>query len=66
MWVFLSNRIRTWLVLAVAVPVARRVLNRIAAARAASHPDARSTAALRHADSALGRLQSRRGRGRAS
>ena len=60
MWFLLSRRIRTWLVLAVAVPIARRALSRIATARAASHPGARSTAALHHADSTLARVQARR------
>lgn len=63
MWVLLSSRLRTWLILAVAVPVIHRVLTRIAASRAVTHPDARSTTVLRRADSALARVQARR-RGR--
>jgi hypothetical protein len=62
MWLFVSRRIRTWVLLAIAVPVLRRVVQRVTAARAAQHPDARSTAALRHADGALAKLQGRRGR----
>ena len=62
MWLFLSRRLRTWLLLAVAIPLARRVLARAAAARDRSDPTARSTALLRRIDTSLGNVQSRRGR----
>ena len=64
MWALLSSRLRTWLFLAVAIPVIRRVVARVAAARDRSHPRARSTSALRRADALLARLQSRRSRHR--
>lgn len=64
MWLFLSSRIRTWLLLAVALPLARTIIHR--AATSASRRDPNSTAAsmLRRADSALSSLaRRRRGRG---
>jgi hypothetical protein len=56
MWVFLSRRIRNWLLLAVALPVLRSLVHRLATARQERSPDARATRLLGHADSGLIRL----------
>lgn len=64
MWLFLSRRLRTWVLLGIAVPIVRGIVRRVAASRAASHPDARSTAALQRADGALARVQRKRRRSR--
>lgn len=63
MWVFLSGRLRTWLVLAVALPLARLLVHRLAVA--AEHRDASTKTArvLHGADStvaAMARRVSRR------
>ena len=61
MWALLSTRLRTWLLLAVAVPAVRTAV-RIAARRAAAaNPGGRAARLLGHADSTLTRF-SRRGR----
>ena len=64
MWVFLFARMRRWMLLAIALPLARLVIHRLALAadrRDASAPAAR---ALHHADSAVTAV-SRRASGRA-
>jgi hypothetical protein len=52
MWVFLSVRLRTWLLLAVALPLARLLVHRLAGA-AGRGPSARTAKLLHQADSAV-------------
>ena len=60
MWVLLSSRLRTWLVLAVAIPVVRALLRRTRKAAENLDPDGLLTATLARTDSALARLDRRR------
>jgi len=60
MWVFLSRKLRVWLLLAVALPLARVLVHRLAVA--AERRDARSARLLRHADSAVTSVSQRSGR----
>lgn len=53
MWVFLSARLRTWLLLAIALPVARFLVHRLAVAAERRDPSARTARALHQADSAV-------------
>lgn len=59
MWVLLSRRIRTWLLLAVALPAARTVVHKLATAAGDRHPGAPSARLLGRADSVLTRLTRR-------
>ena len=60
MWVLLSSRLRTWVALAVAIPVSRFVLRRVGDRVAAGNPGSRTAAVLRRADSTLGRFGGRK------
>ncbi len=60
MWIFLSKRLRTWLLLAVALPLARTVVRRAAATTGRRNPDSPAASWLRRADSALTRRTRRR------
>ncbi len=60
MWVFLSSRIRTWVLLAVALPVLRSVVHRLATASANRNAGSVPTRALRGADAGLARVARRR------
>jgi len=62
-WVFFTRRLRTWLLLAVAVPLARLLVHRLAVA--AERHDARSARLLHRADSAVTAVSQRNGRRRA-
>jgi hypothetical protein len=65
MWVFLFARVRRWLLLIIALPLARLVIHRLALAADRRDPSARTARALHHADSAvtaLSRRASRRAR----
>jgi hypothetical protein len=53
MWVFLSARLRTWLLLAIALPLARLLVHRLAVAAEHHDPSARTAKLLRRADSAM-------------
>src|SRR6266480_2533320 len=53
MWVFLSARLRTWLLLAIALPLARLLVHRLAVAAERHDPSARRVKLLRRADSAV-------------
>ena len=53
MWVFLSARLRTWLLLAIALPVARLLVHRLAVAAERHDPSARTAKLLHGADSAV-------------
>jgi len=63
MWIFLTMRLRTWLLLTLAVPLARRLVHRLAADAERHDPGARRTRALRKADSAVASLGRRHGGG---
>jgi hypothetical protein len=56
MWAFLSARLRTWLLLAIAVPMARLLVHRLAVAAERHDPSARTAKLLRRADSAVTRV----------
>jgi hypothetical protein len=53
MWVFLSRRLRNWLILAVALPIVRMVVHRLAVAARRRDPSARTARVLNQADSAV-------------
>jgi hypothetical protein len=53
MWLFFSRRLRTWILLAIALPLARALVHRLAPAADRRDPSARSAKALHHADSAV-------------
>lgn len=62
MFVFLSSRLRTWLLLAVALPLARTAVRRVATSAARRDPQARTAKVLNRADSTLAALSRRRSR----
>ena len=67
MWVLLSSRLRTWLAVALVLPLARSLVHRAGAAKARKDPDSPAAQLLRRADTALTAVTSRvTGRGRAS
>jgi hypothetical protein len=53
MWVFLSKRLRMWLLLAIALPLARALVHRLALAAEHRDPATRTARTLQHADSAV-------------
>jgi hypothetical protein len=53
MWVFVSSRLRMWLLMAVALPLARFLVHQIARAAHQRRPDATTTRLLDNADSAM-------------
>jgi hypothetical protein len=53
MWVFFSRRLRVWLLLAIALPLSRALVHRLALAAEGRDPSTRTTRALQHADSAV-------------
>jgi len=53
MWAFLSARLRTWLVLAIALPLARLLVHRLAVAAEHHDPSTRTAKLLHKADSAV-------------
>lgn len=65
MWALLSARLRTWLLLAIALPLARALIHRLAVAADQRDPAARSARALHHADSAVTAVSRRTARRRA-
>ena len=62
MWVFLSARLRTWLLLAIALPLARLLVHRLAVAAERHDPSARGANLLRRTDLALTGLSGRSSR----
>jgi hypothetical protein len=62
MWVFLSARLRTWLLLAVALPLARLLVHRLAVAAERQDPSARRAKLLHRADSAMTAVSGRSSR----
>ena len=53
MWVFLSRRLRMWLLLAIALPLARALVHRLARAAERRDPSTRTAKALHQADSTV-------------
>jgi hypothetical protein len=53
MWMFLSRRLRAWVLLCIALPLARVLVHRLALAAERRDPSARTARALRQADSAV-------------
>jgi hypothetical protein len=62
MWVFLSARLRTWLLLAIALPLARLLVHRLAVAAERHDPSARTAKLLRRGDSAVTAVSGRSSR----
>jgi hypothetical protein len=62
MWVFLSARLRIWLLLAIALPLARLVVHRLAVAAERRDPSARTARALHQADSVVTAVSQRASR----
>jgi hypothetical protein len=63
MWVFLSGRLRRWVLLAVALPLARLLVHRLAGAAERHDPSTRTARALHQADSAVSAVSRRGSRG---
>ena len=53
MWAFFSRRLRMWLLLAIAVPLIRALVHRVALAAERRDPSTRAARALHQADSAV-------------
>lgn len=53
MWVFLTRRLRMWVLLAIALPLARFLVHRLALAADKRNPTGSTTRALQTADSAM-------------
>ena len=53
MWAFLSRRLRMWLLLAVALPLIRTLVHRLALAAERRDPSTRTAKTLLHADSVV-------------
>jgi hypothetical protein len=53
MWVFLTARLRTWLLLAITLPLARLLVHRLAVAADHRDTSARTAKLLHRADSAV-------------
>jgi hypothetical protein len=65
MWAFFSRRLRTWLLLAIALPLSRALVHRLALAAERRDSSTRTARALHNADSAvtaLSRRAARKGR----
>jgi hypothetical protein len=63
MWVFFSGRLRRWVLLAVALPLARLFVHRLAGAAERHDPSTRTARALHQADSAVSAVSRRGARG---
>jgi hypothetical protein len=59
MWAFFSRRLRMWLVLAIALPLIRALVHRVALAAARHDPSTRTAKTLHQADSAVTRVSRR-------
>lgn len=62
MFIFLFGRIRTWLLLAIALPLTRVIVHRLAVAADRRDSSARTARALRRADSAVTAVSGRASR----
>lgn len=65
MWAFLSTRLRTWVLFAIAIPIVRYLVHRFSQSAQRKRPGARSTSLLTKADSTVSSFASRRERKRA-
>jgi hypothetical protein len=67
MWVFFSRRLRMWLLLAIALPLTRALVHRLALGAERRDASTRTARALHQADSAItsvSQRSARKGRGR--
>jgi hypothetical protein len=62
MWLFFSRRLRRWLLLAIALPLARAIVHRLARAAERRDPSTRTAKALRQTDSAVTSVSERASR----
>lgn len=62
MWLFFTRRLRTWLLLAIALPLARAVVHRLALAAERRDPSTRTARTLHQADSAVAAVSRRTAR----
>ncbi|HEY0936370.1 MAG TPA: hypothetical protein VGD91_21860 [Trebonia sp.] len=62
MWVFFTRRLRMWLLLAVALPLGRALVHRLALAADRRDPSTRTAKALHQADSAVTSVSQRAAR----
>ncbi len=62
MWVFFSRRLRTWLLLAIVLPLAQTLVHRLALAAERRNPSTRTAKTLLQADSAVSAVSRRVGR----
>lgn len=62
MWALLSSRLRTWLLVAIAVPLARAIVHRLSVNADQRNPHAGTSKLIRRADATL--AATRRGAGR--
>jgi hypothetical protein len=53
MWVFLTRRLRMWVLIAIALPLARFLVHRLATAASKRDPNATTSRMLQSADSAV-------------
>lgn len=53
MWAFFSRRLRMWVLLAIALPLTRALVHRLALAAEHRDPSTRTAKTLHHADSAV-------------
>ncbi len=65
MWLFISKKIRTWLLLSVGLPLTHRAVHQLAVAANRHDESARTARALRKADSVMSALSRRTSRRRA-
>jgi hypothetical protein len=62
MWLFFSRRLRRLLLMAIALPLARAIVHRLARAAERRDPSTRTAKALRHTDSAVTSVSERASR----
>ncbi len=62
MWAFFSRRLRMWVLLAIALPLTRALVHRLALAAERRNPSTKSAKALHQADSAVAAVSQRANR----
>ena len=62
MWLFFSRRLRTWILLAIALPLARALVHRLALAAEERDASTRTARTLHQADSAVTAVSQRTAR----
>jgi hypothetical protein len=62
MWALFSRRFRAWVLVAVALPLARHIVHRVATAASRRNPTGTGTRVLSRADHTVARFSSRRRR----